>query len=38
MSVQTLRATGRIADTVSSVFFIAAALIVAIATASLIGA
>lgn len=38
MSIQTLRTTGRLADTAASVFFIAAALVVAVATAGLIGA
>jgi len=38
MSVQTLHKTGRIADVASSIFFIVAALVVAVATAGLVGA
>ena len=38
MSAQTLAKTGHIADVAASVFFIAAALVVAVATAGLIGA
>lgn len=38
MSVQTLTKTGRFADVAASVFFIAASLLVAVATAGLIGA
>jgi hypothetical protein len=38
MSVQTLRRTGRIADTASSVLFTLAAVAIAVATAGLVGA
>jgi hypothetical protein len=37
MTLQTLAKTGRFADVASSVFFVAAALVVAVATAGLIG-